>query len=31
VRLLGVKVAAFGEPERQGTDGRPEALSLLSA
>ena len=31
VRLLGVKVAAFGEPERQGAEGRPEALSLLSA
>ena len=31
VRLLGVKVAAFGEPKRQGAEGRPEALSLLSA
>ena len=31
VRLLGVKVAAFGEPERQRIEGGPEALSLLSA
>ena len=31
VRLLGVRVAAFGEPERRPAHGSPEALSLLAS
>ena len=31
VRLLGVRVAAFGEPERRSAHGSPEALSLLAS